>query len=322
VTVQLLDAYRSKMVLVTGAAGFIGSHLVQRLLELGATVRAADRLPAGDCVDLAPLLPELAYRRTALAAGSELDELIGGVDIVFHLAGNADVALSAKDPEHDFNANVVATFNVLDAVRRAGAGTLFFVSTGSVYGEPQRVPMDEGHPLRPQSPYAGHKLAAEVILGAHARCYGVDARVVRLFSTFGPRQRKYVMFDLLEKLRRDPEHLEVLGTGEQVRAYSYIADTVDAFLLVACHPQARGRTLNVGGEQPISIRELVELVIAATGIPRPQVVYTGQSWEGDVIRLYGDARRLADLGFVPRFGFAEGLRHLVAWHRHEYGPPW
>lgn len=319
---QLLDDYRSKTVLVTGAAGFIGSHLVQRLLELGAEVRAADRQTAADCIDLAPMMPQLAYCQTTLAADAALDDLVDGADIVFHLAGNADVALSAKNPTLDFDANVAATFNVLDAVRRAGRGTLFFVSTGSVYGEPQRVPMDEDHLLRPQSPYAGHKLAAEVMLGAHARCYGLDTRVVRLFSTFGPRQRKYVMFDLLEKLRRDPERLEVLGTGEQVRAYSYIADTVDAFLFVARHPQARGQVLNVGGEQPISIRELVELVIAATGIPRPQVTYTGKSWEGDVIRLYGDANRLVELGFVPRFGLAEGLRQLVAWHRQEYAPPW
>ncbi len=315
-------SYGGRTALVTGAAGFIGSHLVERLLELGARVRAADRLDLDACENLAAARERIEYRQSLLGPGSELDELVGGCDFVFHLAGNANVALSSEQPAMDFDANVATTFHVLDAVRRLKAGTMLFASSASVYGEPQRVPMDEEHPLRPQSPYAGHKLAAEVILEAHGRCYELDIRRVRLFSTFGPRQRKYVMFDLLEKLRRDPRRLEVLGTGEQVRTYSYIADTVDAFLHVAAHPQARGAVVNVGGERPVSIRELAELIVGAVGIPQPQIAYTGQSWAGDVVRLYGDSQRLAALGFKPRVGFEEGLRRLVDWHRAEYAPPW
>lgn len=110
--------------------------------------------------------------------------------------------------------------------------------------------------------------------------------------------------------------------GEQVRTYNYVAETVDALLLVAAHPLARGEVVNIGGRRPISMRELVDLIIAATGIERPEIVYTGQSWKGDVMRLFGSVQRLAELGFEPRVGLAEGIGRLVDWHRGQYAPPW
>jgi UDP-glucose 4-epimerase len=316
------DSYHDRTVLVTGAAGFIGSHLTERLLDLGARVRAADRLELAACASLAPVRDDVEYRRCELAGDEPLDDLVAGCDVVFHLAGNADAGLSVAQPSLDFSANVTATFNVIDATRRTGAGTMLFASTATVYGEPERVPMNEEHPLRPQTPYAGHKLAAEVMIEAHGRCFGLDVRRVRLFNTYGPRQNKYVMFDILEKLRRNPRRLEVLGTGKQVRTYNYIADTVDALLLAAVHPQARATVLNIAGRQPVSIGEMVDLIIAAAGIEQPEIVYTGQSWEGDVMRLYGSSERLSELGFEPRVDLAEGIRRLVAWHRTEYSPPW
>ena len=322
VQVQLLDSYRDRAVLVTGAGGFIGSHLVERLLGLGARVRAADRLELEGCRNLAQARGGIDYRQSDLTPGRQLDEMVTGCDVVFHLAGNADAGLSVKQPSMDFTANVATTFHVLDAVRRSGGSILLFASSATVHGEPHRIPMEEEDPLRPKSPYAGHKLAAEVIIEAHGRCYGLDVRRVRLYNTYGPRQAGYVMFDLLEKLRRDPRRLEVLGTGLQVRTYSYIADTVDAFLLVAAHPGAGGMVVNVAGHQPVSIRELVDLVIEAVGIERPEIAYTGQSWEGDVLRLYGSTQRLARLGFEPRVGLADGIGRLVDWYRAEYRPPW
>jgi UDP-glucose 4-epimerase len=191
-----------------------------------------------------------------------------------------------------------------------------------VYGDPVREPMDESHPFQPKSPYGGSKLAAEFLLDSYSRCFDLDHRRVRLFNTYGPRQRKYVMFDLLEKLRADSRNLAMLGSGDQVRDYSYVSDTVDAILLVGAHPEARGRVYNVAGDRAVDIRQLIDLVIGVAGIPRPAVTFTGQSWKGDIVRWIGDTRALRALGFSPRVDLETGIRRLVDWHRTEFAPPW
>ncbi len=319
---DLRNAYDQRSVVVTGAGGFIGSHLVEALVKLGARVRALDHLARDAQVNLAAVIDRIEYVQRSLDQDVPLDDVVGGCDYLFHLAANASVPLSSERPGMDFEINVGGTYRVMEAFRRAGAGRLIFPSTASVYGEPLRDPMDETHPLRPMSPYAGSKLAAEFLLDAYARCYGFDHRRARLFSTFGPRQRKYVMFDLIEKLRRDPRRLEILGTGLQLRTYSYVADTVQALLHIGAHPDARGEVFNIGGEEPISIRELAELIVETLGIAPPEMVFTGQSWPGDVQRLIGDWSKLRALGYEPRIGLREGLRRLAAWHRGEFSPPW
>ncbi len=145
---------------------------------------------------------------------------------------------------------------------------------------------------------------------------------MRLFNTFGPRQRKYVMFDLLEKLRRDPTKLEILGTGAEVRDYNYVQDSVKAILLVGAHPEARGRVYNVSGMRPISIKELAALIVELVEIDPPVVSYTGESWPGDVARMIGDTTRLQQIGFVADWKLEDGIRELIAWHRDEFSPPW
>ena len=155
-----------------------------------------------------------------------------------------------------------------------------------------------------------------------SRCFDFDHRRVRLFNTFGPRQRKYVMFDLLEKLRADPSHLAMLGHGDQVRDYSYVSDTVEAILLVGAHPDARGRVYNVAGDRAIDIRALIDLMIGIVGIPRPEITFTGESWKGDIVRWIGDTRQLRALGFASKVGLEDGIRHLVEWHRAEFSPSW
>jgi UDP-glucose 4-epimerase len=130
------------------------------------------------------------------------------------------------------------------------------------------------------------------------------------------------MFDLLEKLRRNQRRLEVLGTGEQVRDYNYVRDTVNAILLVGAHPDARGRVFNVSGMSPISIRDLAALVIEVLGIDPPEIRYTGQSWPGDVVRMLGDTSRIRSLGFRAQWDLRSGLKKLVDWHREVYAAPW
>jgi UDP-glucose 4-epimerase len=319
---DVAQAYVGRTVLVTGAAGFIGSHLAERLVGLGARVRGLDDMSEGREENLAGLREGIEMRRASILEPEVVAEAVRGCDFVFHLAANASVPRSSAMPDLDFEANAVGTFRIVDAVRRLTGTRLIFASSAAVYGEPLGPATAEEAPFRPQSPYAGSKLAGEFLGEAYARCYDFDCRRIRIFNTYGPRQRRYVMFDLLEKLRRDPRRLEVIGTGEQVRDYSYVADTVEAFLIVGAHPAARGRVFNVAGGRPTSIRELTTALVGATGIAPPRVAFTGQSWPGDVARMVADTTRLRSLGWAPGTALAAGLARLVAWHRAAFDPPW
>lgn len=318
---NLRSRYEGASVLVTGGAGFIGSHLVEALLGLGARVTVLDDLSGGHLDNLAAVREAVELRVGSLLDSDALDELVPGRDWIFHLAANASVPRSSQEPGYDYRANVEGTFRVVDAMRRAGGhGTLVFASSAAVYGEPLRSRMAEEHPLRPQSPYGGGKLAGEFIIEGHARCFGLDTRTVRIFNTYGPRQRRYVMYDILEKLRRDPAHLEVIGTGDQERDYNHVSDTVAALLLVGAEPTARGEAYNVAGGHPITIRVLVECILAALGLSRPVVSFTMQSWPGDVVRMVADTRKIQALGWAPRTDLDTGLRDLIAWHHRGHSP--
>ena len=319
---DLRPAYEGKTVLVTGAAGFIPSHVVDNLVDLGADVRALDDLSDGRRENLVRSASRIRFHERSFVDPDGLEEIVAGCDYVFHLGANASVPRSAEDPAYDFDTNLVGTRNIMEAVRRTGAGPLVFTSSAAVYGEPIQAPMPETHPLFPKSPYGGTKLAAEFLLESYSRCYGFDHRRVRLFNTYGPRQSKYVMYDLLEKLRRDPGRLEMLGTGEQVRDYNYVSDSVTAILLIGCHPDARGNVYNVSGNNPISIRELAVVLIEVLGIDPPEISYTGESWPGDVQRMLGETTRIAALGFEAKVDLRTGLRHLIDWYREVHSPPW
>jgi UDP-glucose 4-epimerase len=319
---DLRREYEHRRVIVTGAAGFVGSHLVDALVAHGARVVAVDDLSDGREANLASSRSRIEFVCRSVVQKCGLDELLAGADVVFHLAANASVPRSVEDPDDDFEANVLGTYRVLESARHVRAKRIVFTSSAAVYGDPVREPMDESHPFHPKSPYGGSKLAAEFLLDSYSRCFDLDHRRVRLFNTYGPRQRKYVMFDLLEKLRADSRNLAMLGSGDQVRDYSYVSDTVDAILLVGAHPQARGRVYNVAGDHAIDIRELIDLVIRIVGIPRPEITFTGESWKGDIVRWIGDTRALRALGFSPRVDLEEGIRRLVDWHRTEFAAPW
>jgi UDP-glucose 4-epimerase len=322
---NLEQFYVGKTALVTGGAGFIGSHLVDHLLALGCEVRVIDDLSDGLSENLAEAGNRITFREGSITDAGLLDELMPGCDVVFHLGANASVPRSSDDPAYDFERNMAGTFSVLEAMRRHGAGRLLFASSAAVYGEPQTDDgrMGESHPFVPKSPYGGTKLAGEFMIEAYTRCFDMDQRRVRIFNTFGPRQRKYVMFDLLEKLRKDPEHLEVIGTGEQKRDYNYVADTVLALLTVAAHPDARGNVYNIAGGRPVSIRDLVEKIIETTGIARPEITFTMQSWPGDVMSMVADTSRIeTELDYKPAVGLEAGLEKLRDWHRELYDAPW
>ena len=296
-------------VLVTGGAGFIGSHLAERLVAEGARVTVADDLSFG--------------RREHLPAGADHLEVdvrhypsvrraVRGQELVFHLAANAttkETSMGWADPQTDYEINAVGTLNVLRAIQEEGSGArMVFTSTAAVYGHVCYLPIDERHPTEPVSPYGVSKLTGEKYCLAYGREHGIPATILRVFNTYGPRQPRYVMHDLIAKLRRDPTVLPIIGDGTQIRDYTYIDDAVDAFLLAGRYP---GETLNVSSGVGTSIMEVAERIRDALA-PGAPIVSEGSTWRGDIPTLVGDNRRLRSKGFAPKVDLETGIRRLIA----------
>lgn len=300
-------------ILVTGGAGFIPSHFVDLVVARGAQVTVLDDLSAGKRENLAQVAGDIRFVEGSVADAELVDQVVAGQEMVFNFAANADVPRSVKDPRTDFAANALGAHLVFDACRRHDVRRVLQASTAAVYGEPRYTPMDEEHPLRPISPYGASKLAAEALGRAYHHTYGMPFTAIRIFNTYGPRQPRYVIHDLFRKLERDRDRLEVLGTGEQVRDYCYVADTAAAFVTVALDDATIGEVYNIAGGQPVSIRELVALILETLGLPETESYYTGQSWPGDITRLVADLTRLRERGFAPTVDLREGLRRFAEW---------
>jgi UDP-glucose 4-epimerase len=298
-------------VLVTGGAGFIGSHLVDRLVRAGARVRVLDNLQAGNEANLAPVRPQVDLRIADLRDPAAVDEAVRGSEVIFHIGANASVPVSVDDRAYDFATNALGTYHVADAAIRHGVRRIVQASTAAVYGPPRYTPVDEQHPLEPISPYGATKLSAERLLNAYSQVYGFELAIVRIFNTYGPRQPRYVAFDLMMKLARDPKRLEVLGTGEQRRDYCYIGDMIEALVLAAETPAPAPAVFNVSGGRTVSIRELVGLILTTLRLRDTEVVYGLPSWKGDIEVLSGDIRKIRALGWQPTVSLEDGLQRMA-----------
>lgn len=304
--------YYGKRVAVTGAAGFIGSHLVDALVRMGAEVVGLDNLQSGTVDNLRQSRSQMRFHQADVRDFDALRDLITGSEIVFHLAGNALVPFSVEDPVYDFESNVLGTYHVLKLLREKVIGRVVFSSSAAVYGIPRYTPVDESHVLEPISPYGSSKLAAERLGVGWARTYELEFVVVRIYNTYGPRQRKYVMYDLLNKLHNDPHRVEVLGDGSQARDYSYVSDTVQALLLVGQKGNS-GEAYNIAGGRPIRIADLLALLIRVMDLDGVEVSYTHSSWTGDVPVMIANIDRLRAMGFAPQIGLEDGLLALRDW---------
>ncbi|MFH1849753.1 MAG: SDR family NAD(P)-dependent oxidoreductase [archaeon] len=302
-----------KKVLVTGAAGFIPSHIVDRLVIEGAEVAAIDNMQNGHESNLEKSRDKIQFEKADIREAEKISQLVKDQDVVFHLAANANVPYSVKHPDYDFSTNVIGTYNILKAAMDSDV-RIVYASTAAVYGDPQYTPVDEKHPLEPVSPYGGSKLAAERIGFAYHRTYGIPFTAIRVFNTYGPRQRHYVLADLVRKLSNNPKKLEVLGTGEQIRDYCFISDTVDAFISAAIKKCAIGEVFNISGGCPISIKELVEHIANLLEL-NPEIIYTGKSWKGDITVLQADIAKISRvLEWKPKVDLKRGLCLFKQWY--------
>ncbi len=300
-------------ILVTGGAGFIASHLVDLLVREGARVRVLDDLSAGKLENLRDVADDIEFVEGSVADPAVVDQTVAGCKIVYNFAANADVPRSVKHPDIDFHSNGRGMFNVLTSARKHEVDRVMQASTAAVYGEPVYTPMDENHPLRPISPYGASKLGAEALGLAYHHTYGTPFTAIRIFNTYGPRQPRYVIFDLFRKIQRDSHRLEVLGTGDQIRDYCHVNDTVGAFLALSQDPDAVGEVFNIAGGHPVSIKELVGLILETLGLEDTEVTYTGTSWPGDITRLVAGIEKIKAAGFSPTIGLQAGLKDFADW---------
>jgi UDP-glucose 4-epimerase len=297
--------------LVTGCAGFIGSTLVDRLLERRENVIGLDNFSTGQSEFL-----EQAQRspRFQLVVGDTLElerltSVMGGVDCVFHLAANADVRFGTEHPRKDLDQNIVATFNVLEAMRANGVRRIAFASTGSIYGEPDVFPTPETAPFPVQtSLYGASKLAAEALIEAYCEGFGLQAWLFRFVSILGERYTHGHVFDFYKQLLADPTRLSVLGNGKQRKSYLYVHDCIDAMLMALERAERRVNVLNVGLDEYCTVEESIAWICEHLGM-RPRLTYSGgdRGWVGDSPFIFLDCSRIRALGWRPQLAIRDGV---------------
>jgi len=302
--------------LVTGGAGFIGSHLVDRLMETGNRVKVIDNLSSGSPGNLERWMghPGFEFMEADLLDPDACSEAVEGCSRVFHLAANPEVRANKASPEEHFRQNIEATYRLLEAVtERGGVELIVFASTSTVYGEAERLPTPESYgPTKPISMYGASKLACEALISAYASMKGYKAVIYRLANVVGPRSNHGVIWDFVGKLRENPDTLEVLGDGTQSKSYLYIDDCVEGFLK-GVESRDQVSVFNLGSMDRLSVLRIAEIVREEAGHPEATMRLTGgvdggRGWKGDVKLMQLDTSSLQQLGWAPRYGSEEAVR--------------
>lgn len=300
--------------MVTGGAGFIGSHLVERLLAGGHAVSVLDNFSTGTRDNLAPahLDPSCSVVDVDLLDASEIGEHLDGADAVFHLAANADVRFGWDDARRDLAQNVVATVNVLEAMRACGVRRLLFASTGSVYGEAATIPTPEDAPFPVQtSLYGASKLAAEGYLGAYAEAGHASVTVFRFVSILGPRYTHGHVIDFVRQLDADPSRLRVLGDGSQRKSYLHVADCVAAMTgRLDCDPAFE--VFNLGTDDYCTVRESASWICQRMGV-EPEMAFDerDRGWIGDNPFIFLDTSAIRATGWIPTITIRAAVESTV-----------
>jgi UDP-glucose 4-epimerase len=309
-------------IFVTGAAGFIGSNLVDRLLAEGRTVVGWDNFVTGQSEFLANANGNPRFK---LVRGDNLDlealtAAMAGCDTVFHLAANADVRFGLNHPRKDLEQNTLATFNVLEAMRANGIKRIAFSSTGSVYGEAEVIPTPEDAPFPVQtSLYASSKLAGEGLIASYCEGFGFEGYIFRFVSILGERYTHGHVFDFYQQLVEHPDHLKVLGDGTQRKSYLYVADCVSALLHVmqqgaALKARHRVEIYNLGTAEYVQVKDSIGFICGALGL-NPRLEFTGgnKGWVGDNPFIFLDTKKIRSTGWQTTLTIEQGIVRTLQW---------
>jgi UDP-glucose 4-epimerase len=312
-----------KKALVTGAGGYIGSNLCDRLLKDGLQVQGLDNFSTGQerFLEGALAQPGFDLLRGDLHDEAALAKAMQGCDVVFHLAANADVRFGLEHPDRDLQQNTIGTFRVLEAARKAGVQGFAFSSTGSVYGESAVHPTPENAPFPVQtSLYGASKLAGEGLIQAYAEGFGLKAFIFRFVSILGPRYTHGHVFDFYKKLSADPSRLPVLGNGKQRKSYLHVEDCVEAILVALEKSPDKINIYNLGTDEFCEVNQSIGWICRSLGL-QPKLEYSGgeRGWVGDSPFIFLDTKKIRSLGWKPKHSIEQGVLSTVEWMK---ANPW
>jgi UDP-glucose 4-epimerase len=308
---------KDRSLLITGGAGFIGSHLVKALLAENH-VTVLDNFSSGkkEFLALHQNNPNFRLLEADLLIPGALEEALKGVDMVFHLAANPDVKLGAEDTRVHLEQNVLATYNLLEAMRKSGVKRIAFTSTSTVYGEATKVPTPEDYgPLLPISLYGASKLACEALISSYCHTFEMQSWIYRFANIVGERGTHGVLVDFIRKLRENPGELAILGSGKQKKSYLEVRDCVRAMLYCVEHSDELINVFNIGSEDSVDVTEIANIVAGQMGLTDVRHRYTGgvdgRGWKGDVLVMQLSIEKLKKLGWTPQGGSVQAIETAV-----------
>ncbi|WP_369611613.1 NAD-dependent epimerase/dehydratase family protein [Sulfurisphaera javensis] len=294
------------MYIITGGAGYIGSHLTDYLVDKGEVI-VIDDFSYGKYINEKALYEKIDLRR-------HNDLKIPKDSIIFHLAANPDVRTSMIDVEEHFERDVKVTLNVLEIARKNDAKKVIFASSSTVYGETDKIPTPENAELKPISNYGLYKLLGEQMVEYYSRVYGITGISVRLANVTGGRVSHGVIYDFVHKLLKNNKKLEILGNGKQKKSYVYISDTVEGFILLSEKVNRGYEVYNLGNEDWITVDEIAKIVEEEMNVS-PEHIYIdsgdGRGWIGDVRFMLLDIKKIKELGWKPKYSSRDAVKQAV-----------
>jgi len=301
--------------LVTGGAGFIGSHLVDRLVSNDLEVKVIDNLSNGKLDNLknSKENKKFHFENKDLNDFSSLKDSLQDVKFVFHMAANPEVRIGYKNPEISFRENIQNTFHLLETIRNSNVETIAFGSTSTIYGEPTILPTPEDYgPLLPISPYGASKLACEAMISSYCNTYGIKGIIFRLANIVGSRSNHGVIIDFINKLKENNKELEVLGDGKQYKSYLHVRDCVEGFFVGISNLKKTVEILNVGNDDQIIVMDIAKIVCDSMNLKDVQIkpnggVEDGRGWIGDVKLMLLDITKLKKLGWAPELSSPKAM---------------
>ena len=309
--------------LVTGGAGFIGSHVVDELVRRGREVVVYDNFSTGFRGNIEQVLSSGKVRlvQADILDAPKLDEAMRGITTVFHLAANADVRGGRYDTTVDLEQNVIGTHRVLEAMRKAEVSEIVFTSSATVYGEPELFPTREDYAPLQTSLYGASKLAAEAMIQAYGEFFGIRSCCFRFVSWIGERYSHGVVYDFIKKLQVNPRELEILGDGNQKKSYLHVEDGIRGIFLATESLKDLKNVLNLGHVNYLDVKSLADIVVDEMGLKNVKYLFSGGSrgWPGDSPFVHLDISKMQRLGFHPQIGIEEGVRRTA---RYLLDNPW